>query len=557
MYDAVAIGRRTVDDDLASTGVKNKKQKRERRSGDDCDPPRPPEYYPSRQPELVEESVHVDVDDVQHHPDVEVPAPVAFSALQVPSNRCWLVTGDFKEVYLPIPTPRFLPSILWTVGFALVFSGVLAYGDNERRMNDFTWRGAVFGLPSFVTAIGVWLVSATVLACGEFRHRYHSVWVVTVVAALAIGNIRIGADLPGPVLIVFASNFVGYFFGAVVVNTSSYVNRSHKVLARGLAAPLVLSFSLFGFTLVAYLHLVEVSEHWAVGLLLPLTTEASQKLMLSILRRSFINFYFTPKERYKQWVRDQSLQPKSDSDSNQAPLPIHGDIGSVFGMMASLIAMLIENTKVVAMAANILRAPDSKSWVSSLALSFVSEAMLRTGVQQALFARISTSCPQNLPLARKVFASFARVDAISAAFLRAQFGCGYVAIVMISLCSVVRAINLGQASALMFADVGSTIPLVIGMQLLLEIVLALFVHVAARNGVVPRPPSGAKEGQPQPLMDLTERDMSIGAYYYVFGVGSMNVFVSLWMFLGSDFLSGTCPAPSVSVVSSFISSAGC
>lgn len=480
---------------------------------------------------------------------------------QLPIRLSVLPVGEFADTFLPIPTVSVLKSLGFTLATGLHLSvGLLVYSADEGS-GSITLTGvpaAWAGAPALAI---LFLANALLLTGGRYSHALHMPWVVILALAFAAPHVAVDGERLGVGTIYLGSVLIGFVAGVGAVS-HLYPSEAQRVMDRNFGPPIFLTFAASIVLLYVHRFLVKLTRSWMVGLLLPAVSFLIQLLLVGLTRRAYKKYYFKPKWRYIQWTRGVQ---NSDFDGEPPP-SIHGDIDLAFGQTIGQLALFIESMKFVASFSEIVSNPNSLTWIATFGFSFVGECFQRTGLQARLFQKLAATCGTRncfLRLIAALFRRFGAVDALSLGYLRYQRGVGFVAPIIIGVTSVARAIRLGDAGALLFADVSQMLPWVLVVEIGYEVLEDFVVGFAARYGISQQElsdkPFDSDMSSPdlQPLRDASERELGVSGYLNVFAGGSGLIFMVLWLFLGPRFLSGLCPSFNENVPGLWIQSGLC
>mmetsp|Transcript_18222 Transcript_18222/g.64071 ORF Transcript_18222/g.64071 Transcript_18222/m.64071 type:complete len:553 (-) Transcript_18222:54-1712(-) len=465
----------------------------------------------------------------------------------------WLPRQDFTSTFLPIATPAILPSLAWTVVVSLWSASSLLLYSSDLVGNP-VLRGLIYAWPHAPGIAGVFLVNAPLVVCGRFRHRYHLVWILMFAFGVGAAHLRVGdgGQYLGVHAVGLGSFAAAFITGVAVVNPTAFASQAHKHLDHNFAPPIVVVVIIFTLSLYAHGYLLPVTHGSWVGsllggLLIPTLAMSSRVTAMKLIRRCYLRWYFDPKLRYKRWLREKGAAVEHAQDLELAPPILHGDLDMAFGVLISMLSLIIESMKFVTGLAEVVQDASSLCWAATFAFSFLFEALLRTGLCAKKAAQLGDKnfiCQ----VLRRLF----ELDALEVALLQSHFGVGYIGVAVTTACSMARAIRLGDSTAFLFADVSRRLPLLIGAELLYECCLDLIVYVAGTYGISPsvfaaklakktntgNDSGEAEDDRDRPLADVSQRAFGVAGHCAVFVQGGQVFFVLIAVVLGPRFLSG-------------------
>jgi hypothetical protein len=319
-------------------------------------------------------------------------------------------------------------------------------------------------------------------------------------------------------------------------------------------------------TMLLYTTLTDIVDNMAVGLLLPASSLLSEFAFMTILKRSFDVHYYRPKATYLKAKlahhASDSLasggvgaaedapdmdtpveeggspgdSPRVDGSSPGAIVcattppspPIFGDIEAQFGRWLAFGMLLFENTKFCVSFVQLLRRPNSKSWILGVAVSIVLEILKRTGLWNR--GQIAIGLP-----------SWGKTTALKVAYFRAASEVGYMAPALLLCLGVVRSGFLRRWDAIIFLDVSWAMPVLIASQIVIELVMDVIVNQFQTKFALAKfvPVDDLVPGHP--LLDFSKRDFTPGSYVGVFLGGATATLWILVIFLGPGFAFGAQP----------------
>jgi hypothetical protein len=217
--------------------------------------------------------------------------------------------------------------------------------------------------------------------------------------------------------------------------------------------------------------------------------------------------------------------------------PLLGDVESVFGGQTALFALIIGSASSVATIVEVALAPNSTTWVLSLAASSLLEMLSRTGMTQRIelrvAARLAGSCGLQWPTRH------ASCSALKLVYLRSLGGTGYIAPVMALCVGSLRAVTFGDPAMIVWLDVNQTLWRVLLAQFVAGLLVDAIVWAFEKGGLR-KFELTARFADGHPLRNTAFRDFDLKTYIYVFGSGGMFIYAIFIAFLGPAFVMGMC-----------------
>jgi hypothetical protein len=240
--------------------------------------------------------------------------------------------------------------------------------------------------------------------------------------------------------------------------------------------------------------------------------------------------------------------------------PLLGDLSAVFANILISTGLIIDNAKLVAVLAEVVRNPDSRSWLVGIVVSAFLDVGKRSGglhrLQMALLpstdGELSRSDVESLEVRSQKNELASRVSSwlgdlialtsLKAVFLRSKTGCSYVCGVQLVLFGCLRACALKDWHAALWIDLHAQLGLVLLTTIVVEILKDLSMYALGSQGLI-RFPMCKQYAPEHPLGNTETRAMDWFGHFFVFMYGSFVVFGMLTCCMGTDFLFGVSHTP--------------
>jgi hypothetical protein len=226
----------------------------------------------------------------------------------------------------------------------------LPYTLNEWSFQSRAIRGLCsgFGVMHFVAPM--WIVVAPILVRGQGASpRFVLVSPVTaVLAAIGVAAVPVAGSSLEIIPITLLSAAVGASAGHLLVNFPLYFNRHHRWLDLSIHPPLICVLLFFYGLLLLYIYLTRLRLGPMVGLLIPVSSYATEKLGLLLMRRAFVLHYYKPKA-------DFMSQAQSVSPMLSASTFCRGEVEHAFGYLVAFLALVVKNSKHAATIIEVVR----------------------------------------------------------------------------------------------------------------------------------------------------------------------------------------------------------
>ena len=182
-------------------------------------------------------------------------------------------------------------------------------------------------------------------------------------------------------------------------------------------------------------------------------------------------------------------------------------------------------------------APDSTSWVTSLAVSALLEVLTRTGTTQRIELCVASRLAARFGIEWPT--RFAQTSAIKLAYLHSLGGTGYVAPTMALCIGCLRAVTFGDPGAIVWLDVSPTVRWVLLAQFVFASLADAAVWAVEKKGLqhfelAERFVAG------HPLRNTAFRDFDLKGYVVSFAFGGAFMYAAFVAFLGPAFVTGMC-----------------
>jgi hypothetical protein len=434
--------------------------------------------------------------------------------------------------FRPLTKPRTRFSLSATLIVCVLLQVIVGapYAANERAAGSAqrtAGRGLIIGIWIYFVQGPSTLISAPIMTRGDSLHPLYFLSLpITLGLSVGAAFVPVDGSTLGIISIALCSYALGYVICQFLLIAPFFATDEHKALQRSFGPPTVSVGVVFFLLIFTHLLLAQRYSSPFVGLLLPICSTVTRVLALLALVRSFHKSYYEPKHEFL------TKMPSAQSQSSMTP-PILGDIETAFGFQTALFGLIIGNAAAVATLVGAMIAPDSLSWVLSLAISAVLEALTRTGMMQRIELSVAALSGLEWPT------RLAQTNAMKLVYLHSLGGTGYVAPTMTLCIGCLRALTFDDPAAILWLDVSPTLWHVLVAQLVFTAAVDATVWVAERRGLVHFELS-ARFAAGHPLRDTAFRDFDLKSYILVFGVGGMFMYAVFVAFLGPSFVMGIC-----------------
>jgi hypothetical protein len=216
-----------------------------------------------------------------------------------------------------------------------------------------------------------------------------------------------------------------------------------------------------------------------------------------------------PKSKFVALSSASAECAEGTSESDDDLPPILGDQERNFACQIVMISIFIENSKFASSLVEIMYTPSSRAWILGGSISCVIEVMKRTGWWQQMSVVVLGLCGR---------AEWARMTSVKVLYVRAHATCGYVTVFMAIFIGCVRAASFGDVRCIIWLDVNTTIPIMLLIQLLVEIGQDIVVKAVHALGWAHLPLS-ANYPPHHPFSIVNFRPFSLSGYAAVFSIG--------------------------------------
>jgi hypothetical protein len=411
------------------------------------------------------------------------------------------------------------------------------YAANE-RMTDANpilqkaMRGFIIGIWDYFATGPMFLGVAAILSRGSFHPRFLLSLPFTIGSAVGAAFIPVD-DLPLGITSIWLVAFgISYLMGALLLNAPLYATDEHKALDQSFGPATVAVFVLFVGVITAHIMLTQRYSNPLVGVVIPAGSAVTRTLAIYALSHSLHKYYFEPKQAFLV-----KLSLSAEGEADVVVPPLLGDQEAIFGYTAALFALFIGNAGLVATIVEATLTPDSTAWILSLVVSLVIEVIARTGIQQRfelwVVAKLKAKCELQWPM------RIATMSALKRVYVHSFGGTGYVSLTMALSIGCVRAATFGDATMIVWLDVGPAVWKVLLVQLASQIIADAAVAAREKMGMQEfvmseHFPAG------HPLRNTAFRDFDARGYVFVFGPGVFFIYGVFVAFLGPAFVMGVC-----------------
>ena len=246
--------------------------------------------------------------------------------------------------------------------------------------------------------------------------------------------------------------------------------------------------------------------------------------------------------------------PTSEQDAQEPPL--RGDLSAVFANVLISTGLIIDNAKLVAVLAETVRTPGSRSWLVGIIVSTLIDVGKRSGglqrLQMAMCASVELACSRGMSdveslesrpemrLKSNIYCWLGDLIALTSMkslFYRAKMGCSYVCASQMIVFGCLRAVVLSDWRAIFWLDVHVELGICLLTTVLAEILKDISLYAMDSRGLV-RFPMCKGYAPEHPLGNTETRAMGNSGHCFIFMYGSFVVFGMLVSCMGTDFLFG-------------------
>ena len=261
--------------------------------------------------------------------------------------------------------------------------------------------------------------------------------------------------------------------------------------------------------------------------------------------------------RTSAFVHELSV-PTSEQDSEP---PLRGDFSAVFANVLISTGLIIDNAKLVAVLAETVRTPGSRSWLVGIIVSTFLDVGKRSGglqrLQMAMCASAELACSRGMgdvesleskPEMRRRsnvycwLGDLIALTSMKSLFYRAKMGCSYVCALQMIVFGCLRAVVLSDWRAIFWLDVHVELGVCLLTTVLAEILKDISLYAMDSRGLV-RFPMCKGYAPEHPLGNTETRAMGNSGHCFIFMYGSFVVFSMLVSCMGTDFLFGLQQVP--------------